>query len=177
MGREYPAGPKINFLLAIVGQMLPKLFPFDPLAFALENARQFGDIAYYRVGPLRVYQLNSPELIRQVLVEHPETFHKPLFVKRGFGPFVGNGLFTSDGDLWKRQRKLIQPAFNHTQIGRYADIMVNHALRLADSFQDGEVREINADMVRLTLGVVVKSLFGADFTRQAQDISALMMAA
>src|SRR5215470_4696074 len=72
MGREYPAGPKINFLLAIIGQMLPKLFPFDPLAFALENARQFGDIAYYRVGPLRVYQLNSPELIRQILVERPE---------------------------------------------------------------------------------------------------------
>ena len=177
MGREYPPGPKINFLLAIIGQMLPKIFPFDPLAFALENARQFGDIAYYRVGPLRVYQLNSPELIRQILVEHPEKFHKPVFVKRGFGPFVGNGLFTSDGDLWKRQRKLIQPAFNHTQIGRYADIMVNHALRLADSFQDGEVREINGDMVRLTLGVVVKSLFGADFTRQAEDIGALMMAA
>src|SRR5262249_57605574 len=95
MGREYPAGPKINFLLAIIGQMLPKLFPFDPLAFALENARQFGDIAYYRVGPLRVYQLNSPELIRQILVERPEKFHKPLFIKRGFGRFVGNGLFTS----------------------------------------------------------------------------------
>src|SRR5262249_27964222 len=81
MGREYPAGPKINFLLAIIGQMLPKLFPFDPLAFALENPRQFGDIAYYRVGPLRVYQLNSPELIRQILVEQPEKFHKPLFIK------------------------------------------------------------------------------------------------
>ena len=169
MGREYPAGPKINFLLAIIGQMLPKLFPFDPLAFALENARQFGDIAYYRVGPLRVYQLNSPELIRQILVERPEKFHKPLFIKRGFGRFVGNGLFTSDGDLWKQQRKLMQPAFNHSQLGRYADIMVTHALRLIDSFQDRVVREINADMVKLTLGVVVKSLFGADFIRQAEE--------
>jgi len=176
MGREYPAGPKINFLLAIIGQMLPKLFPFDPLAFALENARQFGDIAYYRVGPLRVYQLNSPELIRQILVERLEKFHKPLFIKRGFGRFVGNGLFTSDGDLWKQQRKLMQPAFNHSQLGRYADIMVTHALRLIDSFQDGEVREINADMVKLTLGVVVKSLFGADFTRQAEETGELMMA-
>lgn len=97
--------------------MLAKLFPFDPLAFALENARQYGDIAYYRVGPLRVYQLNSPELIRQILVERPEKFHKPVRIGRGFGPFVGNGLFTSDGDLWKQQRKLMQPAFNTRKSG------------------------------------------------------------
>src|SRR5215470_14058686 len=161
MGREYPAGPKINFLLAIIGQMLPKLFAFDPLAFAVDNAQKFGDIAYYRVGPLRIYQLNSPELIRQILVEYPEKFHKPVFIKRGFGPFVGNGLFTSDGELWKQQRKLMQPAFNHTHIGKYADIMVTHASRLADSFHEGGVREISADMVRLTLSVVIKSLFGA----------------
>src|SRR5262245_10622363 len=69
---------------------------------------------------------NSAELIRQILVERPEKFYKPLFIKRGFGRFVGNGLFTSDGDLWKQQRKLMQPAFNHSQLGRYADIMVTH---------------------------------------------------
>ena len=80
-----PDGPKINFLLAIIGQMLPRLFPFDPLAFALETAQKFGDIAYYRVGPLRVYQLNSPE--HHILVDEPQKFHKPLFIKRGFGPF------------------------------------------------------------------------------------------
>jgi cytochrome P450 len=176
-GHAYPPGPKINFLAALIGPMLPKLFPFDPLAFALDNAQKFGDIAYYRVGPLRIYQLNSPELIRQILVEHPEKFHKPVFIRRGFGPFVGNGLFTSDGDLWKQQRKLMQPAFNHTQIGKYGDIMVTHAQRLADSFQDGEVREISADMVKLTLGVVIKSLFGADFTLQAEEIGDLMTAA
>jgi hypothetical protein len=52
----------------------------------------------------------------------------------------------------------MQPALSHTQIGKYADIVVTHALRLADSFQDGEVREINADMLGLVVGVVVKSL-------------------
>jgi cytochrome P450 len=176
LANKNPPGPKVNFLAALIGPMLPKVFPFDPLAFALDNARKFGDIAYYCVGPLRVYQVNCPELIRQILVEHPEQFHKPVFIKRGFGPFVGNGLLTSDGDLWKQHRKLMQPAFNHTQIGKYADIMVTHASRLANSFQDGEVRDISSDMAKLTLGVLIKSLFGADFTRQAEEIGTLMTA-
>ena len=67
---------------------------------------------------------------------------------------------------WKQRRKLMQPALSHTQIGN-ADIVVTHALRLADSFQDGEVREINADMVGLTLGVAVKALRDSAGTRDS----------
>jgi len=176
MKREYPPGPKVHFPLAIARQMLPELFPFDPVAFALDISRQYGDIAHYRVGPMNIYQLNSPELIRQVLVEEREKFNKPRLVKRGFGPLIGNGLFTSDGDLWRRQRRLMQPTFQHDKLGRYGDIMVAYALRLMGSFRDGEVREINADMMNLTLGVVVKSLFGAEIKSGPDDIGALMMA-
>jgi hypothetical protein len=53
---ERPPGPRINLLLAIIAQMLPRIFPFDPLVFGLNVARQFGDIAHYHVGPLHVYQ-------------------------------------------------------------------------------------------------------------------------
>jgi cytochrome P450 len=176
MKREYPAGPKINFPLAIARQMLPELFPFDWLAFALDVSRRYGDIAHHRLGPLRVYLLNSPEAIRQVLVEEREKFNKARFIKRGFGPFVGNGLFTSDGELWRRQRRLMQPTFQHNKLGRYGEIMVAHALRLMGSFRDGEIREINADMMNLTLGVVVKSLFGAEIKSGPHEIGALMMA-
>jgi hypothetical protein len=69
---EYPAGPRIDFLLARIGQLLPWLIPFGPLAFALDISRKLGDIAHYQVGPLHIYQLNSPELIRQILVDEPE---------------------------------------------------------------------------------------------------------
>jgi cytochrome P450 len=86
--------------------MMPKRLPFDPLAFGLGVARQFGDIAHYKLGPLHVYQLNHPELVRQILVERPEKFHKARLIKRAFRPFAGEGLVTSDGALWKQQRKL-----------------------------------------------------------------------
>ncbi len=176
MRRTYPDGPKINFALAIIAQMLPKFFPFDPLVFNMTLARQYGDVAYYHVGPLKVYQLNHPDLARQILVEQPEKFQKPRFIKRAFRPFAGNGLLTSDGALWKQQRKLIQPAFQHTHVAAYGEVMVTYARRMADSWRDGDVREIGAEMMKLTLGVVVKSLFGADLTPEADEIGHLMAA-
>ena len=97
--RTHPPGLKVNLPLAIIAQLLPEWFPFDPLEFQLTLARQFGDVAYYRVGPLRVYQLNHPDLARQVLVEQPEKFYKSRLIKRAFRPLAGNGLFTSDGLL------------------------------------------------------------------------------
>ena len=112
--------------------MLPKRFPVDPLRFGIEN-RKYGDIAYYRLGPLHVYQLNSPELVRQILVEAPEKFQKARLLKRAFAPVAGNGLLTSDGDSWKQQRRLIQAAFNRSHLAEYARIIVTHAQRRGES--------------------------------------------
>ena len=176
MRRKYPDGPRINLPLVILGQMLPARFPFDPLAFGVGIARQFGDIAYYRIGPLRLYQLSHPDLARQVLVEQPEKFHKPKLVKRAFQPFAGEGLLTSDGSLWRQQRKLMQPAFHPRSLASYAAVMVAHSQGLMGSFVDGEIRDIGADMPRLTLGIVVKSLFGADLPPGAIEISRAMLA-
>jgi cytochrome P450 len=174
--RKYPDGPRLKLPLVIIGQMLPKRFPFDPLAFTAGIARDFGDIAHYKLGPLHVYQLNHPSLIREVLVDKAEKFHKPRLVKRGLRPTAGDGLLTSDGPLWKRQRKLIQPAFQHDRLGAYASVMVAYTQCMMDSFKEGEVRDIGADMSILTLGIVVKCLFGADLPLQARDISQLMLA-
>jgi len=177
--QQYPDGPRINFALAVAGQMLPAFFPFDPLAFGLRIARQYGDIAYYHVGPLRVYQLNHPDLVRQILVEQPEKFHKPRLVKRAFRPFAGNGLLTSDGEFWRQQRKLIQPAFHHRQLAVYGDVMVAHSLRMVQSFADfadAQVRDIASEMTKLTLEVVVSSLFGSELPPEAREIGGSMSA-
>ena len=176
MKQEHPDGPRINFPLVIIGQMLPAFFPFDPLAFGLSIARQFGDIAYYHVGPLHVYQLNHPDFARQILVEQPEKFHKPKWLKRAFRSFAGEGLLTSDGAFWKRQHKLMQPAFHHRQLAVYGEVMVAHAIRMVETFVDGQVRDIGAEMAKLTLGVVVKALFGADLPLEADEIRGSMLA-
>jgi cytochrome P450 len=176
MKRKYPDGPRISLPLVILGQMLPARFALDPLAFGVGIARQFGNIAHYNLGPLHVYQLNHPDLVRQVLVERPEKFHKPRLVKRAFRPFAGEGLFTSDGTLWKQQRKLMQPAFHHRELAACAGVMVAHARGMMDGFVDREMRDIGADMTKLTLGIVVKSLFGAELPREAGEITESMLA-
>jgi cytochrome P450 len=156
--------------------MMPKRFPFDPLAFTLGIAREFGDIVHYKLASLHVYYVNHPELAREILVEQPEKFYKARLVKLAFRPFAGDGLVTSDGALWKRQRKLMQPAFQHHRLTSYGDIMVAHTERLMDSFADGEVRNIGAEMTKLTLGIVVRSLFGEELPREAGDLSRSLMA-
>ncbi|HLI84820.1 MAG TPA: cytochrome P450 [Bryobacteraceae bacterium] len=174
MERKYPDGPRINVPLAIAGQMLPWLYRFDALLFADRIARKFGDFVHYKFGPLHVYQLTHPSLAREVLVEQPEKFRKPELIRRAFRPVAGEGLFTSDGALWKRQRKLMQPAFLHRHLAAYADVMVSHAQALIDSYKDGEIRDIGADMTGLTLAIVVKTLFGADLPRAAREIGRSM---
>ena len=176
MKQEYPDGPRVNIPLLIMGQLLPRFFPLDPLGFGVEVARRYGDIAHYRLGPLHVYQLNHPDLIRQMLVEEPENFHKPKLMKRVFRPFARDGLLTSDGALWKRQRSLIQPAFHQRHLAAYGEVMVAQALGMVDGFADGQVREIGAEMAKLTLRIVVRTLFGSDLPREAEDIGPPMVA-
>jgi len=171
-----PPGPRINLVGAIIGQIMPTVFPFDPLAFGLGVARQYGDIAHYSVGPLHVYQLSHPDFARQILTEQPEKFYKPRLLKRAFRPFAGDGLLTSDGALWKQQRKLIQPAFHHAHLTTYGAITVKHTLRTIGRFENGKVLDIQAEMAKLTLAIVVESLFSGDVTREADEVGRLMSA-
>jgi cytochrome P450 len=176
MKKRFPDGPRINLPLAVLGQILPALFPFDGLSWSLDIARQFGDIVHYKLGALHVYQLNHPDLARRILVEQPEKFRKPWLLKRVMRPIAGDGLVTSDGALWKQQRKLMQPAFHQRRLAVYGEVMVAQATGMMESFDDGEIREIGAEMTRLTLGVVVKALFGSDLPCDAEDIRRLMTA-
>ena len=162
--------------MALLAQTFPRLLPFDPQAFYLHIARTFGDVGYYAVAGLHVYQVNHPDFIRQILVDQSEKFQKARFIKRGFAPLAGEGLLTSDGDLWRRQRRLIQPAFQPKHLAAYGEVMATHASRLADSFREGETRDIHFDMMTLTLGVVVKTLFGYDMDEDGERLGALMTA-
>jgi len=173
---EYPDGPRINFPLAILAQMLPGVFRFDSLAFTLNVSREYGDIAHYRFGPLHVYHLCHPDLARQILVEQSEKYRKPELLKHAFGPFAGEGLLVSEGAVWKRQRKLMQPAFHHRQLAAYSQVMVTQVLQLLDSFADGQVREISGEMAELTLNIVAQCLFGEELPSELPEIRGAMVA-
>ena len=86
-------------------------FRDDPLAF-LEDAASYGEISHIRMGNLHAYLLHDPELIHQVLVAHPEHYHKSRILRRTTNAIIGSRLLTSEGDFHKRQRRMIQPAFH-----------------------------------------------------------------
>ncbi|MDC0721443.1 cytochrome P450 [Nannocystis bainbridge] len=106
----------------------------------------------------------DPELIDEVLVGRSKLFIKDRFT-RELSLVVGNGLLVSDGDFWRRQRRLAQPAFHRERIAAYGAIMVDHAERLASTWREGQVLDIHAAMMRLTLDIVADTLFSTGVDR------------
>ena len=113
-----PPGPKGYFLLG----SLPLLLG-DGLATIENWARVYGDIFFHRALGLPVCYLTHPDYIEDVLVTRNHNFVKGMGMRVN-RRFFGQGLLTSEGELWRRQRHLMQPAFHRRYIGRYARVMV-----------------------------------------------------
>jgi cytochrome P450 len=133
----------------------------DQIGFLTRAVHVYGDVVRLRLGNLTTYVLVNPEHIEYVLRTHADNFIKDKMT-RWLTPLVGQGLLTSEGQFWRRQRRLAQPAFQRQQIEHYAAIMVEHTERLLETWHDGEVRDPHEDLMRLTLGIVAKTLFDAD---------------
>ena len=142
----------------------------DALAYFLRVAKQ-GDLPVFDLGPSQAVLVNHPDLIRQVLVDDAPKYWKAAMTKRLLGKGIGNGLLVSDGDYWRRQRRLVQPAFHAKRIEAYADIMVAQTERMIEAWRPG--LEIDADdaMMRLTLGIVAKTLFDTDLAGDIEQIA------
>ncbi len=156
-----PPGPKGKLLTGNIGDMRR-----EALDFFLRCAREYGDVAAIRLGLTRIFLVSHPRLIEEVLVTNARNFTKHFGI-RILRARLGNGLLTSEGDFWLRQRRLIQPAFGRERIAGYAPLMVELADRLTAGWRDGETRDLHADMTRLTLEIIARAMFGADVSEQA----------
>jgi cytochrome P450 len=139
----------------------------EPLAFFQKMARDYGDIAYVRVGPYHTYVLNHPSLIREVLVTRAKSFRKWEAQKRVFRKIDGNGLINSEGDFWLRQRRLIQKAFQHRRLARYAETTVALTRRRLDRWTAGAAINLDPEMSELALEITGETLFGVDLRDRA----------
>src|SRR5436305_8104998 len=142
----YPPGPKAATPFARLRGYLA--FRRDPLNFLTRLAREHGDIAHFRVGGQHAYLLNHPDLVRDVLVNHQDCFHKGRALQRS-KRLLGEGLLTSEGEHHRRQRRLAQPAFHKKRIESYGAIMVDYAARHSSRWDDGASVDIAREMMRL----------------------------
>jgi cytochrome P450 len=152
-----PPGPKGRLLF---GNLLD--FAHRRLDFLTACAEQYGDVCSFRFGPRRIYLVSHPDLIEQVLVTDAKHYTKH-FGARMYKPVLGNGLVTSEGDFWLRQRRLAQPAFLRQRLVGYAPVMVALTQKMLDeAWRDGLRVDVHAQMSQLTSAIALKTLFDLD---------------
>src|SRR5438552_13132711 len=146
-----PPGPPGNWLLGNLTELRR-----DMLALFVRATREYGDLVRLRIGPRSLYLVNHPDLIEEVLVHQARNFRKHYAVRMN-RLLLGNGLISSEGDFWLRQRRLAQPAFHRDRIAVYSSIMVEFTQRMLSEWQPGSVRNVHADMTQLTLEIIAKA--------------------
>lgn len=145
----------------------------DAIGYLSSIARDYGDIVFVHFLGVPMCLISRPEYIESVLTTQSHNFEKSKDY-RALRRVLGAGLLTSEGETWRRQRRLIQPAFYHERVEAYAEVMVEYTERMLASWQDGQTRDVHADMMRLTLDIVAKTLFGADVSREAEKVGAAL---
>jgi cytochrome P450 len=163
-----PPGPPGHFLLGHI-----MAFWRDPLSYTSLWAKTYGDVVRLRLGTLVVYQITHPDDIEWVLRGNHRKFRKDRMT-RNLSSLLGKGLLTSEGEVWRRQRRLAQPAFQTDQIEKYSKVMVDLTQRLLADWQPGQTRDVHADMMRLALEIVGQTLFGAQVGDMADEVGRIL---
>src|SRR5829696_8864427 len=148
-----PPGPKG---LPLVGNLLP--VRRDVLGFFTDCARRYGDVVRMRFGPWPTLLLSNPADLEHVLVKNASNFVKQRLFWRQVTAIFGSGLLISEGAFWLHQRRLAAPAFAGPQLVSYGAVMVRHTQQMLEGWQAGEVRELHADMMALSLQIAAKTL-------------------
>ncbi|TPE69370.1 cytochrome P450 [Halalkalibacterium halodurans] len=153
-----PTGPKGN---PVLGNTIE--FGKDPLQFITRCSQEYGEIVRLRFERERdTFLLNDPKHIQYVFMNKGGEFSKGYQQDPIMGLVFGNGLLTSEGSFWLRQRRLSQPAFHPKRIADYADTMVGYCERMLNTWMDNDTRDINDEMMQLTMAIATKTLFDLD---------------
>ena len=149
-----------------------KDFNADNLSF-IESAARQGDLVRLRFGPMRGYFVNHPDYVCKVLAARSKSFRKPAVVQRALVDILGENIFTSNGAAWKQRRQALQPAFHLRHVERYTQIMLDCARRELRDWRAGNIIDLEASMIRVTMNIIVKAMFDADLGSCADEITAV----
>ena len=155
-------------------------FSGDPVALLLRLMHDYPQMVRMRFGPFYVYATSDADLTKEVLVTRNRNFKRSDNIRTILDAVSGVNLFNSDGDVWRRQRRLLQPAFHMRRIVGFADTMIEESERLLQDWAanpaiaSGQPVDVEQEMVRITLSIVGKALFGVDMQEagRGQELSA-----
>jgi cytochrome P450 len=144
-----------------------------PLAGYLGIFARYGDTVRIAMGPFSDrFLLSRPEYAEHVLVTHQDNYVKPVTAK-GIRALIGDGLLTSDGETWRRHRRLVQPVFSRRDVTAFGPAIMDAARRMLSTWArlpDGARLDMAAEMSALALDIVGRALFSADLTGDAAQV-------
>ena len=139
----------------------------------LTKMSKLGDVSTFRIGKIPVFLINHPDLIRDLLVTNHSKFIKGRALQRA-KTLLGEGLLTSEKEFHLRQRRMIQPVFHRQRIAEYAKTMIEFGEKMSNEWQNGDERDIDKEMMSLTLWIVGKTLFSANVEDDTDEIGQAM---
>jgi cytochrome P450 len=169
IGARVPPGPRGNVVLGSIGDIYR-----DRLRFVLGLASTYGEVARYRVAHMKIYQVNSPAGVGRLLHDNHRNYSKDVATFGTLKLILGNGLFTSDGDFWRRQRRLAQPAFHRRRVAAFGELMTDATLAMLERWRprvvQGQPLDVAAEFMRLTMDIVTRALFSTSVERDIDTI-------
>lgn len=163
--RTYPPGPS-NWRRVLLD------IQKDPLQFLIQLQHDYGNFVHYRHGPAHVFFVNTPELIREVLVTQNDLMQRTHTVQRSLGKFLGNGLLISSGSHHHSQRQLLQPLFTPISVASYDQLIVKQTEKIVAEWRSGEQRNLMPDMHNLTMNILYQAIFGLEDISLGAEIHA-----
>jgi cytochrome P450 len=148
----------------------------DPAAFVSRRFATYGDLYFVRLRNAPLYVTRHPDHIRDVLLDKGTSFRKTETgnISRRLRRLLGNGLLLSNGELWRRQRRMINPALHRKRIETYAETMTAYTQQAMAQWRDGASVDLSREMMQLTLAIVTKSLFDYGIGEQQDDVMRVM---
>ena len=162
---------------AVTVQLLPTRIPEiqrDPLRFLVSNRAAHGDFIHYPLRLWEVYQATHPSVVKHILQDNNRNYSKNTIQYNTLAKVTGRGLLTSDGPLWLRQRRLMQPAFHRKRIHAFGDVITAATADMLDRWAerpDGSALDVDAEMMQVALEVVGKTLFNLDLRHEAPEMT------
>ena len=147
----------------------------DPLAFNTEASRRYGGVVRIRGLPwLYFFMVSDPDAVEHVLHANQKNYRKPALFTSTVGRLAGLGILTSEGETWRRNRLLIQPAFHRQRIAAMVAVMADAsdstADRLSEASRAGRPVEMLAEMTRHSLAIAGRTLFSTDVSGESDAI-------
>ena len=142
------------------------------LQFFLKAALQYGDVVRLDMGPRKLFLVTHPDQVKYILQDNNRNYTKGYDIVK---PLLGEGLVTSDGESWRRQRRLMQPVFNHDRIAKFADVMVEETQRMLGRWLDhhdlSQPLNVASEMMRLTQSIILRTMFSTSLGSQGPRLS------